>query len=43
MVKSCNERNPFPLLLTDNAENSRETAGDKPEEGEDDVKSSWPL
>ena len=23
--------------------NSRETAGDKPEEGGDDVKSSWPL
>ncbi len=22
---------------------SRETAGDKPEEGGDDVKSSWPL
>ena len=24
-------------------ENSKETAGDKPEEGGDDVKSSWPL
>ncbi len=23
--------------------NSKETAGDKPEEGGDDVKSSWPL
>ena len=30
-------------MLTGNAENFRETAGDKPEEGEDDVKSSWPL
>jgi len=30
-------------LLTDNAEHSKETAGDKPEEGGDDVKSSWPL
>ncbi len=26
-----------------NAGNSKETAGDKPEEGGDDVKSSWPL
>ncbi len=42
-VKSRNERNPYPWLLTGNAENSRETAGDKPEEGGDDVKSSWPL
>ena len=42
-VKSRNERNPHPLLLTGNAENSEETAGDKPEEGGDDVKSSWPL
>ena len=42
-VKSRNERNPHPLLLTGNAENSKETAGDKPEEGGDDVKSSWPL
>ena len=30
-------------MLTGYAENFRETAGDKPEEGEDDVKSSWPL
>jgi hypothetical protein len=30
-------------LLADNAELSKETAGDKPEEGGDDVKSSWPL
>ena len=42
-VKSRNERNPRPLLLTRNGENSEETAGDKPEEGGDDVKSSWPL
>ena len=26
-----------------NGGNSKETAGDKPEEGGDDVKSSWPL
>ena len=26
-----------------NAGHSEETAGDKPEEGGDDVKSSWPL
>ena len=26
-----------------NVGNSKETAGDKPEEGGDDVKSSWPL
>ena len=42
-VKSRNERNPYPLLLPDNAGHSRGTAGDKPEEGEDDVKSSRPL
>ncbi len=42
-VKSRNERNPRPLLPTGNADNSEETAGDKPEEGGDDVKSSWPL
>jgi hypothetical protein len=30
-------------LLTGNAENYKETANDKLEEGEDDVKSSWPL
>ena len=42
-VKSRNERNPHLQLLTDNAEDSGETAGDKPEEGGDDVKSSWPL
>ncbi len=42
-VKSRNERNPYPLLLTGNAEHSKGTAGDKPEEGGDDVKSSRPL
>jgi hypothetical protein len=42
-VKSRNERNPYSQLLTGQAENSVETAGDKPEEGGDDVKSSWPL
>ena len=42
-VKSRNERNPCLLLLTGNAEDSAGTAGDKPEEGGDDVKSSWSL
>ena len=42
-VKSRNERNPCPVLPADNAGDSRETAGDKPEEGGDDVKSSCPL
>ena len=42
-VKSRNERNPHPYLPAGNAGNYRETAGDKPEEGGDDVKSSWPL
>ncbi len=42
-VKSRNERNPYPLLLSGNAEHSRGTAGDKPEEGGDDVKSARPL
>ncbi len=37
-VKSCNERNPYCQLHV-----SGGTAGDKPEEGGDDVKSSWPL
>ena len=41
--KSRNERNPYRLLPTGNAGNSDGTAGDKPEEGGDDVKSSWPL
>jgi hypothetical protein len=42
-VKSRNERNPHLQLPTGNAGDSEETAGDKPEEGGDDVKSSWPL
>ena len=42
-VKSRNERNPCPLLLPGHAGHSEGTAGDKPEEGGDDVKSSWPL
>src|SRR6476620_1026602 len=42
-VKARNERNPCPLLPARNGGNSKETAGDKPEEGGDDVKSSWPL
>ena len=42
-VKSRNERNPYPYLPADYAGNSKETAGDKPEEGGDEVKSSWPL
>ena len=41
-VKSRNERNPCHQLLPER-EHSDETAGDKPEEGGDDVKSSWPL
>jgi hypothetical protein len=31
------------LVAISSAGNSKETAGDKPEEGGDDVKSSWPL
>src|SRR6187402_676008 len=42
-VKSRNERNPYPMLPARNGGDSKETAGDKPEEGGDDVKSSWPL
>ncbi len=42
-VKSLNERNPCRLLLPGNAGHSDETAGVKPEEGGDDVKSSWSL
>ena len=42
-VKSRNERNPYPLLPARDGGNSKETAGDKPEEGGDDVKSSCPL
>ncbi len=42
-VKSRNERNPHLQLPARNGGHSGETAGDKPEEGGDDVKSSWPL
>ncbi len=42
-VKSRNERNPCPVLPAGYAGDSQETAGDKPEEGGDDVKSSCPL
>ncbi len=42
-VKSRNERNPCPQLPARNGGDSVETAGDEPEEGGDDVKSSWPL
>ena len=42
-VKSRNERNPYLQLPSGQAGYSEETAGDKPEEGGDDVKSSWPL
>eukprot|EP01023_Acetabularia_acetabulum_P035961 TRINITY_DN33_c8_g1_i2.p2 TRINITY_DN33_c8_g1~~TRINITY_DN33_c8_g1_i2.p2 ORF type:complete len:127 (-),score=19.36 TRINITY_DN33_c8_g1_i2:123-503(-) len=42
-VKSLNERNPCRQLLTSYVEYSSETAGVKPEEGGDDVRSSWPL
>ena len=40
-VKSRNERNPRRVLVSNHL--SRETAGEKPEEGGDDVKSAWPL
>ncbi len=42
-VKSRNERNPYRWLPAGKAGDSSETAGVKPEEGGDDVKSSWPL
>ena len=42
-VKSRNERNPCLLLLRTKVLEIIETAGDKPEEGEDDVKSACPL
>jgi hypothetical protein len=42
-VKSLNERNPYLQLPASNVGDSGETAGVKPEEGGDDVKSSWPL
>ncbi len=41
-VKSRNERNPH-LQLPSLSWALWKTAGDKPEEGGDDVKSSWPL
>ena len=43
LVKSSNERNPYRQLPAGRAGDSGGTAGDKPEEGGDDVKSSWPL
>ena len=42
-VKSGNERNPCRLVTIIQLGTLDETAGDKPEEGGDDVKSSWPL
>ena len=42
-VKSRNERNPYLQLPARYGGNFGGTAGDKPEEGGDDVKSSWPL
>ncbi len=42
-VKSLNERNPCLQLPARNGGDSGETAGVKPEEGGDGVKSSWPL
>ena len=42
-VKSRNERNPYLQLPAHYGGNFEGTAGDKPEEGGDDVKSSWPL
>ena len=42
-VKSPNERNPCDQLPARQGGDSDQTAGVKPEEGGDDVKSSWPL
>src|SRR5215831_9629868 len=42
-VKSRNERNPCGQLPASQVGHSDQTAGVKPEEGGDDVKSSWPL
>ena len=42
-VKSRNERNPCYQLPASKVGDSGETAGDNPEEGGDDVKSSCPL
>ena len=41
-VKSRNERNPYAELPAREGGDSQWTAGDKPEDGGDDVKSSWP-
>ena len=43
LVKSSNERNPCELLPARKGGDSVQTAGIKPEEGGDDVKSSCPL
>ncbi len=49
VVSSCREmlglvpQRAQPLSLVATKGHSNETAGDKPEEGGDDVKSSWPL
>src|SRR5512133_3412832 len=42
-VKSRNERNPYCQLPASKVGHSGGTAGDKPEEGGDEVKSSCPL
>ncbi len=42
-VKSLNERNPYRQLPARYGGDSGETAGVRPEEGGDDVKSPWPL
>ena len=42
-VKSLNERNPYSYLPARNGGDYKKTAGVKPEEGGDEVKSSWPL
>ena len=42
-IKFFNERNPHRPLPPGEAGHSGGTAGDKSEEGGDDVKSSWPL
>ncbi len=41
--KSSNERNPYRYLPARNGGNYSETAEVNSEEGEDDVKSAWPL
>ena len=51
VVSSCREMlgsvpqraQPLPLVAISLAGHSKGTAGVKPEEGGDDVKSSWPL